>query len=267
MQANLLYRRNPLAYPASTVPGVNPSHRAAQGLRFSGVAAPGGFISLNQGRRGTVAGASPSFAIDGRIGSGFFSASGADAVNFTVQSTVNDASATIAAIASFNSVAAGQCLFSSSGTNAGWRLIYNTTQVTMTAGSVGDINSGIGLTANTPYLIISSANASASNFFVLNLATGKITTASAAGAAPAAPNGTYQVGNNVFNQPQLGRIAAVMFSANFMTLTEMRQWALDPWAFWYPCQTERLVAAAAAATFLAAWAQQSNLPVLGTGTY
>lgn len=258
---------NPLVYPAFAVEGVNSSHPASQALRFSGIASGGNFVSLNQGRKGTISG-SPSFGIDGAMGPAFSALAGADRAAFSGQSTVNDLSMTQAAIVRFNSVAGTETIFSGSGANNGWRIYVTGGTFGIVAGSVIAVNSSITLVANTPYFVVASINGSTSNFLALDLSTGKILTATSSGATPAAPDGTYLVGNDAFNEPANAKISAAMFSARYTSLWEMRQWAQDPWAFWYPRpRMPAFATAAAGGSFLAAWARQSNLPVLGTGTY
>lgn len=265
MQGNLLYRRNPLAFPAGRAPGIDPLHRAAKGLRFSGIAAQKNFLNLTAGTLGVIA-ATPTFAIDGLIGPSFKCPTGS--AKFSGQSTVADPSATFAAIMNFD-VTSIQIFFHSSGAGAsaqGFMYLVNSTIRCQTGG--GEADSLLTPVVGVPYFIVVSANTADINFLLCRLDTGKILTSHANVGASGTPNGTYVVGNySGGDGPTSSKMAAMMFAANYMTLPEMKVWALDPWAFWYPRQAEMLVAAAAASSFLAAWAQQSNLPVLGTGTY
>jgi hypothetical protein len=260
--------REALAYPAGTRPSVDPKHIASAGLRFSGVAQGANFLSLTQGRLGTRAG-SPSFAIDGVIGPAFNAIATTDASSFSGQSTANDATVTLAVILRFNALGATQTILGTSSANNGWR-IYATAGSTLAfvAGGVAVQDSGISISAGVPYLFIVSINASVANYLVRNLHTGKVVTASSASASPAAPNGTYLIGTNSFSECANAKIAAVMISARYMSLWQMRQWAADPWLFWYPRTKDYPIAVAAVGGgFIPAWAMNSNLPVIGTGTH
>jgi hypothetical protein len=241
MLDELRYRRNLLRYPAGMRAGIDPTDPATRSLRLSGIAQGANIVNLLTGKPGAVQ-FIPAFALDGVVGPAFNAFNVNDQTNFTGLTT-NDTSITIAAIIRFNSVASNQVVASTSSNNAGWRLLVSGGTLQLTAGAVADLPSSTTLVANVPYLIIASGNASVANFLALQLDTGKITTSTRSGATPVAPNSIYTIGGwNAFGQCSNGKLAAVMISANFMSLQEMRQWARDPWAFWYPRRQRDLAA-------------------------
>lgn len=256
---------NPLEFPGSQ-PAIDWSHPAALNLRFSAVASGGSFINLLSGNRGAVGGGAAA-GLRRTLGiTEEFSASG-DKVTFTGQKTTNDASVTIAAIVRTDTQTSGMVIFSSSDTNAGWRLDDNSGQLRLTAGGENTLDGPVVIADSGSYFLAASGNTAASAFVVRDLRTGAVSSASAGGTIADAPSGTYVIGNITGPQPWVGGISAVMFAARFMPLPGLLAWAADPWSFWYPRRDTVLVGSAAAAAFKAYWAQQNNLPVIGTGTY
>jgi hypothetical protein len=102
------------------------------------------------------------------------------------------------------------------------------------------ISSGFAIANNIPYFtIVSTDHATATNFLLMNLNNGRISTATKVAATATgvlAGNGIYSVGgNSTFTGNQLeGGIATLMFSNTYMNIPNMLKWAEDPWAFWYP---------------------------------
>jgi hypothetical protein len=103
--------------------------------------------------------------------------------------------------------------------------------------------SGIPLLQGVPYFIACSMNSpqQIANFVVTNLATGQIqmaiNVASGGNFAGTGIDGAANltIGNaNAQNRPNTGSIAAVMYSGAFLGPSALRQWAQDPWSFWYP---------------------------------
>lgn len=132
-------------------------------------------------------------------------------------------------------------------------------------------DSGITLALQQPYFVASSLSISllTLNMLVYNLSTGQLATAQTSLSGTAPTTGTsYQIGNDSFGQFAAATIAAMAFTRRFASLSSLVQAAADPWSFWYPQDDDVMqFGAAAAAAFLAAWAQQNNYPVIGTGGY
>lgn len=219
--------------------GVDASHFAARGLLFSGVPANNGFVNLRTGQAGTKV-STATEKILARLGrASVFPGGGVSAAHrFSGQDATNFGSNTIAAICSFNGIATTQLIFSNTTSNAGIALNVNssgTLQVTMFG--VVAISSSIVLSVNVPYFIVVSKNGTTGiSLLVMRLDTQVIVTDAKASGTPAVGNGTYAVGNGWAGGtfPMDGNIAAVMFSSSYLHPSELRKWAADPWAFWYP---------------------------------
>jgi hypothetical protein len=93
---------------------------------------------------------------------------------------------------------------------------------------------GITLVAGNPYFIAASTSSAANvtNAIVLNLNTGKIQTGSTTSSTPNAGNGGVQILPNTAGQSF--SMAACMVSGAFLRAPALRQWAANPWSFWYP---------------------------------
>lgn len=269
-------RGSPLAFPGR-LPGFDPAHVVARGCRFSGSAfGASNFINLLNAKIGTQAGA-PSSVISGTVGPAvqFSSASTLDKLTYSGQSTANDGQVTLGAIVRPKSAGLNNpVIFNSGNAAGGWQFTTVGSVLVLQDGSYSHIaNSGFVLAANVPYFVACSTDsATATNFVVLRLDNGKVLANSQASITTTASNGIYSIGGtgqfagNVFD----GAIAATMFSASYASLATLLQWASDPWAFWYPRTNYGAIdigTLIAAGGFKAAWAQQNNYPVIGTGTY
>ena len=223
-----------LSYPG-TEPRFDPSHFAGRSLQLSGTPFGSGFINLATGRLLTKV-ASPTSKVLSSIGpTAVFAGGGVlDAWSFAGNST-NFTSSTVAAMIMFDSIATNQYIFANANNSTGLALNVNsggTLQWTMFG--VVARSASITLVANVPYFVIASQNPSAIDFLAMRMDNGVIVTSSTASGTPAAPNGTYQVGNGpATNQPLIGQIAAIMFSSEYMSPQMQRRWAADPWSFWY----------------------------------
>lgn len=219
--------------------GVDPSHLATRGLLFSGIPANSGFVNFRTGKVGTKAG-TPTESILAVLGraSGFLGGGNTDAYRFSGQDATNYGSNTIAAICSFNTISTTQLIFSNNTSDAGIALNVagnGTLQVTMFG--VVAVNSSIVLSANVPYFIVVSKNGTTGiDFLAMRLDTQTIETSTASSGTPVAGNGTYAVGNGWAGGAWSmdGNVAAVMLSSSYLHPSELRKWAADPWAFWYP---------------------------------
>ena len=230
-----IIRPSPFAYPG-TSPRLDTSHFAARGIQFSGIPFGAGFISLATGGLLTKAG-SPTSKVLSSIGpTAVFAGGGTtDAWRFTGNST-NFTSSTVAAMILFDSISTNQFIFANANNSTGLALnVAGTGNLQWTMFGVVARSSGILLSAGVPYFVIASQNTGAIDFLAMRLDNGVIATASTASGTPAAPNGTYQIGNGpATTTPIIGQIAAVMFSSEYMSPQMQRQWASDPWSFWYP---------------------------------
>jgi hypothetical protein len=130
-------------------------------------------------------------------------------------------------------------LFTSDSTDAGgWRFKVPASDgnLVITKNNIVNIDSGLSLTANTPYLLIASANSTSGtvNFLTKRLDTGAIATATGSDTnSPGAPNGTYTLGSNAGGNGANAKAAAFLYSAQFMAMAVLREWAADPWGPWF----------------------------------
>ncbi len=226
--------RGPFSYPG-TKPGFDQSHPAAAQCLFSGVAADGpNVINLLTGRQGTKTGATPvnKTLISGR---GIDFSGGNDNVNFAFPTTTF-------------SVATMAAIFTLTGSSANAALVFATNAANSYGIQIGASNATIqaviGATAATvvtspvsgvPYFVVVSNNGSPFNAVAVRLDNGILTTAATTTASPSAGDGSLYVGNRGTATRQLfGAVHALSFSNCLLTPTQLRQWAADPWSFWYP---------------------------------
>lgn len=260
---------NPLGFPGGVLPGFDPSHVAAKGTIFSGVASGSGFVDILRGKPGTITG-TPTASIDGRMGPNTLFLGGTDECSFTGYPTTNFTSVTLAAIVNYNGAGNPYNTAVETASNGGgWFLAHTGSVIRAAAQSVAFIDSTIAIPpANVPFFYAFSTNGVTANFVLVRLDTGQIfSQGGVTSASPSAPNGTTLVGGaDTTNRQASGGVATAMFNTRFMSVPELRAWAQDPWAYWYPRRTLNLVGISAAA-FKAYWARNSNLPVIGTGNY
>lgn len=233
------FRASPLAYPGRLA-GFDPSHPAAGPVpRFSAIANGANFYNLIKSASGATVG-SPTYVIDGGIGPAVqLLAASSQRASFAGQSIVQDTLITIAAIAVVLSASADKTSFliTTSTTGHGYSLGPNATnQLVFYTPNTGGGAVGPTLSLNVPYFCAVSFDGSHVKFLAANLQNGQIqTSATTYTADNAAPNGTYLIGRSASDAVQINaKIAAVMFSAQFMTPQQLLAWAADPWAFWYP---------------------------------
>lgn len=240
----------PAGFPCGRAYGLDFRHAALVGgiPRFSAVStgAGVGMISLfpKPGQQGANSGFT--HVMDPIMGHCIKSSSvTTNQMTFTGQTTVNDATITIACIFSTAVHTGTQCIFCMGDNgSSGWVMELTSAGILEIAGSpfTTASSSGITLAAGVPYFCAVSAKTGNQQYAVRNLITGQIQTATAATTMTlAAPNGTICVGNigNDANSIE-GNIAAVMASTAFMTVEELAEWAGDPWSFWYPPSDEEV---------------------------
>lgn len=233
----LPFNPRPLAYPGRGA-GFDPSHPIAGNIRFSGVARGNSFINLLNGHAGALNNGNTTAKIFGGLGPTMNSANPAGATNagsyFSTSGLAVPASTTIACI--FQVTITGQYhgLFDADPSGfAGWLFgIRNTYEIY-------DGTQGIGVLvppSGVPLFVVISVIGTTATLVETNLSTGAIRSELITVVAPGGSESTYTVGDsgfgggNAFN----GGIAAAMYSSKGYKLPALRQWAQDPWAFWYP---------------------------------
>lgn len=243
------YRRSPLVFPSGVVAGFDPTHIGATNTRFSGVAGGSNFRSLLSGRVAAVTGTLTS-TIDSHIGLCTNYSGTTAGSRWTLSPTVADNLATFACMVRMDAVVAGEFFESSdTGTSAGWAFEYSS-GVRLTASGVANIGSALTLVAGTPYFVAVSTNAAlnVTNFLVLNLRSGQISTQATTSATSTAPNGTYTINPNATTGNT--NLSAIMFAAQYMSMAALKKWAQAPWDFWYPQPEENWVGAVVAAGYV-----------------
>lgn len=228
-----------LAYPCGMTPGFDPTHIAASGISAKGhvgVSSGGGWLNVLTGIPGTINTAAPS-VIDGVTGPSYVGANDTSGFTFPGSATAENTFTLAALVRPTSFPATGTIFFSSATTNTGNGLVINNTSIVRILAGVTNILNGPTLSANSPYFIAGSRLAGSTvNLLVLNLNTGVLLTSTGTNATnSAASDGTYVVGKSPAFNAQSGRNAAVMYNpALFLSMSELRAWAADPWAFWYP---------------------------------
>lgn len=261
-----------LGFPAGRAPGFDPRHIAAgHRPRLSAVATGRSFVNLLTGMPGTPV--NTPTAVGNRvlgIATKFVAASSQE-VDFAAQSTTNDLTLTLAAICNIDGANAGG-ICSNTSNGQGSVLYSNSLTFTLLFGGIAFNQSAITLVNGHPYFLAISFSTTANsvNFIALNLRTNVMATdvVSLAGATPAAVDGTFVIGNGksgATNHYADASIAAVMFSAQYMSMSALRQWASDPWSFWYPPRVSYAIAAQAAGGAFPWWAVRNNDFVIGAG--
>lgn len=230
--------RNPLTFPSGVQPGVDITHPASRNLRYSGIAAPGGtVINLLDGARALTQNTPTTLpTIIGPTLNALTTTGWCTGGSIVADTIAADTQGVI--IIPKESTSVGR-VFVRTNTNitvgiAGIVLI-NLVLGYITQGSVGSF--GITLALDTPYFVAISVRNGNRNCIVRNLETGQIQTAETVTAtAMNNSNAPYGIGGNFSGARSAGcQIAAVMFSANnYLKPQALLQWALDPWAFWYP---------------------------------
>jgi hypothetical protein len=117
--------------------------------------------------------------------------------------------------------------------------------------------SGLPVVAGVPYFAIWSTGPTATNVLLLRLNTGSIVTAVGAGLTLGSQQGTTtNIGSDQYGDDCLCSIAAVACVPAFLGLAQMRQWAADPWSFWYPAPINAIA-------FDPAWVKASSAGAVG----
>ena len=235
------YTGNPRAYPAGIAPGFDPTHLAAKGVvtRFSGIARDGSFVSLLNGEAGVIGG-TPTFAIDGYIGPSAKFVASTDLWKFPNQNTTATTTFTIAFIFRYASITTNQGLFGASATNNVAFYFFNgagpmTIKLAATSTTVPFSNTNF-IAAGIPHFIVLSVSGTTANCLAVRL-TDNVSDQAVGftvSGTPGVSDGNYLIGNTAGAAGAAGNIACAMYSTAYLSIPEMRQWAANPWSFWYP---------------------------------
>lgn len=232
----IVFKPNPLSYPGR-LPGLNLYHPASSGFRFSAIPTGNDFISISPLAIPTLTATVPTYSIDGALGpvGVYTSSTNSNAVSFGGTSTTADTAGTLAAIFRLADTLSTYAPLNTSNTSNGWAINLATTVQVVLPGTVV-VDFGLTLTAGVPYFVAVSSISGSQVAVLINLNTGKVVTGTGASAFTAgAQNGAVAVGGWSHNaQTFSGNLAAVMWSAVFLPLPQLLQWAYDPWSFWYP---------------------------------
>jgi hypothetical protein len=234
---------NPLAFPGGLA-GFNAAHPMAKGARFSGVArganiTGAGFINLLTGATGVPNGTNGQI-ISALIGPAAGYSGSVSQHTFGGNPAIVDTNATIAGIFILNSGSSGQYhgIMQTSSTGAGWQLFptQTTGYLILQASGVGTYSSTLAAALGVPYLAVGSTNSVGANFLLLRLDTGVLQTQFVSGShTSTASNGTYIIGGLTGNVSLYGYLAAVAFSAQYMSLPQLiSAFTPNPWSYWYP---------------------------------
>lgn len=266
-----LLRSNPLAYPAGIAPGWSPAHAVAPSTQLTCIASGANMIDLQKGIYAVPGGGTVISGIDGIIGPNTQLSGALDIISIGGRPTTNFGSVTLAAIFTidtFNTTAANMFVLTSNG-GGGWGLGYSAT-TGLLAGLIENVANkptSLQLVVKTPYFAAMSVNGTAGIDYILtDLKTGKIVTATTTSGTPVNPSATSFIGSKGVNGAIKGGLAAVMWSSRYTEPSVLRQWAADPWSFWYPDPGDNWIAAQGAAGF-PYWAVQNNTSIIGTGAY
>lgn len=227
---------NALNPPAGRPPGFDPWHVAAKGIEdrhgFSGIATANNFINLVTGTVGAVTGATQTTVINKN---GLATRWPTEALNtyYNFPGTLTtDLVATMAIIATFESAPTRAYLWTDTSSNGGFRLDAQGFVMNF----VLAVAHGLTVPTNVPFFYAASKTPTAVNFVILNLTTGNLQTAVVANASTALiPGGAFQcVGSFTGNETVVGTTSAAMWAPVALSISELRAWCADPWAFWYP---------------------------------
>lgn len=242
---------NPLAFPGFA-PRYNAQHLAAgNGIRYAGVASTGSFINLLTGKQATVVGTITP-VISGTIGP---ATQCITAGSYTHQTAVNETppALTFATICTYaSSLAFDGVLFNNNGNN------FNSAAGILIIAPGGSGGFGIGVNGATvslgsfsptlghSYFCAASYNGVTLNLIAVDLTTNKMLQNGSTAATQTlhlTTAASWNIGgdNNGSGDQSGCNIAAIMYSVNFFTLSQLLQWAAAPWDFWYPPTAQNLL--------------------------
>jgi hypothetical protein len=273
----LLFRsKNPLVYPGDRFPGFDPSHPAANGCFFSGIAVSGqkNVINLISGSIGSAIVAVNSTPLDGAIGPTILPNTAAGTTGGLSYSIASPATLpfTIAVIgrAPASVPASIQIFLTTTGTtNLQALTLMSTTGVLRATVNNAAKLSALVPAAGRPFFAACSVTRSVAGsvlFVLAQLDTGQITTDSVNNNSTIIAGTGLRVGNS-FSQLNsfTGLIAAAMMSNAALTLNQLITWAADPWSYWYPPTVENLIGKSLLTFTAFPVTYQSNQRIIMTG--
>ena len=240
--------KNPLQFPGGRAPGFDPTHPAASNWSrqfcISTIPIAGDFVDIATATAGAVQSINGITTI---IGPAIQNLSGSTNTfsRFTV-SSFTPSKFLAAQIVIYTTIPGANYQISLGLGGASNRYAM------LLAGSTGRFGSydsnGTGQstfvpTANVPYFMATSWNGGTTvNVFVLNLSTGATFTQAVANTGNFGTPTSYTIGSLGGNHAWEGSLAALMFNPNiFLSLSQLRAWAADPWSFWYPPALEEII--------------------------
>jgi len=257
-----------LAYPRSS-PGINPAHPATPGAQIAVVVNPlnANYINLLTGL-GCVntQGSQITSAIvgtDGIIGPNLTAGTGCKALG-TSFPNVPVGNFTAAAIFRYTTTNGGayQCV-ATAGNAWGWWMhsgkpcLYTNT----------DNAASFTPTVGRCYFIAMSAplfSGSIINYVMRDMITGQVFTSSVSQTSAASSTNLWTIGNDTSNEFSNFPLAVAMISTTVLSMPQLRQWADDPWGFWFPQQFD-ITSAISHAVSAAVVTKSSTLPMMGVG--
>ena len=239
--AYIIQPRNRLIYPGGNS-GFDPSHPAAKGVRFAGVATGNSFLSITDPRTATAHNTisfrqtpiGPTLWTDD-------SHTGNITVPVPVDTTVS--AINFASIAYLSGAVRGTyAKFIGVDTPEQGILIHN-----------GIFNPVVNGTSYYPsytfgagiYFVAMSAFSGVLNWVVCNMTTGAIITGSQSAASPGSSTGGYVNLGGTLNYGASylgGGLATAFYGVNTpLSVGDLQRWASDPWALWYPQYTRNTI--------------------------
>jgi hypothetical protein len=226
-----------LEFPSWRAPGFDPTHPASNfnGAGASFLPASGGvYINALTGGVTTKLGVQ-TYGI-GIAGPYVQSQTSANYNSFANSFSTTPSAITIAAIITPVVSESGGVLFqTASGSGLGLQMTIRSLVLGYRNSTL--YTSGIAaMTIGVPYFVALSCNGATTYFVQVNLLTGQTLTGSIASGVSQGSTATWYLGNGGTNSSQYAGCDIHAMMAGFVALSpaQLRAWAADPWAFWYP---------------------------------
>jgi hypothetical protein len=227
-----LIRPSPYRFPG-TKPGFDSAHPASAGMAsgrgVSILTFGGGFVDLLSGNKLTPTGAWTA-GVQANIGA-TLNTSSTGYVILSSQSTAslnNNLTAAFIFTASAVATEIDLLVFQISGS----KVIFISSGV-LTSYDGSAHATALGVTVGVPYFVIVSQIGGVANWFLTNLNTGQLQTATSAWSWTGTQTGVAVICGGA-SHPWNGAFAAGMFSPALLSPAQCVAWSADPWSFWYP---------------------------------